>query len=252
MQSQSAVASSGRKLTSGVTAEPARIVAAQRLRHQIFTSEYGADLETDSGIDQDRFDPWCEHFVVMDQHSEVVATTRLLHGDVAARIGGFYSEDEFNLDRLKRNPGVFAELGRTCIHSDYRSGAALSMLWSEVAKYLVQEGIDYLLGCASISMLDGGYKAWRITQQVQQEHLAADDFRVIPKRTLPHLASHQLKTDKVAIPPLLRTYMRLGAEVCGEPCWDPAFRCADLLVLLHVDKLAHRYARRYKLEARTA
>ena len=68
--------------------------------------------------------------------------------------------------------------------------------WTEIAQYLVQEGIDYLLGCASISMLDGGYKAWRITQQVQQEHLAADNFRVTPKRTLPHLASHRAQTDK--------------------------------------------------------
>lgn len=252
MQSQSRAASGVRKLTSSVAAEPAQIVAAQRLRYQVFTSEYGADLEMDTDIDQDRFDPWCEHFLVMDQTGDVVATTRLLHGKVAARIGGFYSEDEFDLDRLKRNPGLFAELGRTCIRSDYRSGAALSMLWSEVAQYLVRENIDYLLGCASISMLDGGYKAWRITEQVQREHLAAEDFRVTPKRTLPHLASHRLQADTVAIPPLIRTYMRLGAEVCGEPCWDPAFRCADLLVLLDVDKLSARYARRYNLEARTA
>ncbi|WP_291831412.1 GNAT family N-acyltransferase [Marinobacter sp.] len=232
--------------------EPAQIVAAQRLRYQVFTSEYGAELEPDNDIDQDRFDAWCEHFVVLDQSGEVVATSRLLHGEVAARIGGFYSEDEFDLDRLKRNPGVFAELGRTCIRSDCRSGAALSMLWSEVAQYLVKEGIDYLLGCASISMLDGGYKAWCVAQQVQQEHLAAEVFRVTPRRTLPHLASHRAQTDKVAIPPLIRSYMRLGAEVCGEPCWDPAFRCADLLVLLSVDRLAARYARRYNLGARSA
>ena len=252
MQCQSRASSSSRKLTSGVATDPAQVLAAQRLRHQVFTSEYGADLATESDIDQDRFDPWCEHFVVIDQDGEVVATTRLLHGEVAARIGGFYSEDEFDLERLKGNPGLFAELGRTCIRSDNRSGAALSMLWSAVAQYLVEEGIDYLLGCASISMLDGGYKAWRITQQVQQEHLAADNFRVTPKRTLPHPASHRLQTDRVAIPPLIRTYMKLGAEVCGEPCWDPAFRCADLLVLLDVDKLAARYARRYNLEARSA
>jgi len=252
MQSQSRASSSGRKLTSSMATEPAQIVAAQRLRHQVFTSEYGADLGTDTGIDQDRFDPWCEHFVVIDQNGEVIATTRLLHGEVATKIGGFYSEDEFDLQCLKRNPGLFAELGRTCIRSDYRSGGALSMLWSAVAQYLVQEGIDYLLGCASISMLDGGYKAWRITQQVQQEHLAADDFRVTPKRTLPHLARYRLKTAKVEIPPLIRSYLRLGAQVCGEPCWDPAFRCADLLVLLDVDKLAARFARRDKLEARTA
>jgi putative hemolysin len=252
MPNQSRVSSSGRNLTSSVATKPAQIVAAQRLRHEVFTSEYGADLETGTGIDQDRFDPWCEHFVVIDESGEVVATTRLLHGEVATKIGGFYSEDEFDLERLKRNPGLFAELGRTCIRSDCRSGAALSMLWSTVAQYLAQERIDYLLGCASISMLDGSYKAWRITQQLQRDHMAADDFRVTPKRILPHPASQPLKTAKVEIPPLIRTYMRLGAEVCGEPCWDPAFRCADLLVLLDVDKLAARYARRYKLEARTA
>ncbi|MFP3978949.1 GNAT family N-acetyltransferase [Marinobacter sp. KMM 10035] len=252
MQDQSRVSSSSRKLTSGIATEPAQIVAAQQLRYEVFTSEYDADIETDTGIDEDRFDPWCEHFVVMNQKGEVVATTRLLHGEVAAKIGGFYSEDEFDLDRLKQNSGVFAELGRTCIRSDFRSGAALSMLWSEVAQYLVQQGIDYLLGCASISMLDGGHKAWRITQQVQQEYLAAEEFRVTPKRTLPHLANQCTQTDKVVIPPLIRSYMRLGAEVCGDPCWDPAFRCADLLVLLRVDNLAARYVRRYNLEARIA
>jgi putative hemolysin len=252
MQSQSRASSSSRKLTSGVAKEPAQIIAAQQLRYEVFTSEYGADMKTDTGIDEDCFDPWCEHFVVMNQNGEVVATTRLLHGEVAEKIGGFYSEEEFNLDRLKQNPGVFAELGRTCIRSDFRSGAALSMLWSEVARYLVQEGIDYLLGCASISMLDGGYKAWRVTQQVQQEYLASAEFRVTPKRTLPHLASQSTQTDKVVVPPLIRSYMRLGAEVCGDPCWDPAFRCADLLVLLNVDNLAARYARRYNLEAKIA
>jgi len=252
MQSQSRASSSGRKLTSCVAKESAQIIAAQQLRYEVFTSEYGADMKTDTGIDEDRFDCWCEHFVVMDQNGEVVATTRLLHGEIAEKIGGFYSEDEFNLDRLKQNPGVFAELGRTCIRSDFRSGAALSMLWTEVARYLVQEGIDYLLGCASISMLDGGYKAWRVTQQIRQEYLAAEAFRVTPKRTLPHLASQNTQTDKIVIPPLIRSYMRLGAEVCGDPCWDPAFRCADLLVLLNVDNLAARYARRYNLEAKIA
>jgi len=252
MPAQSTASSNGRRLASGLATEPGQVEAAQRLRYQVFTREYGAEIETDTEIDQDRFDPWCEHFVVIDQNDEVVATTRLLHGEVAAKIGGFYSEDEFDLAQLKRNPGLFAELGRTCIRSDNRSGAALSMLWSAVAQYLVEKRIDFLLGCASISMLDGGYKAWRISQQVQRDHMAANPFRVTPKRTLPHLATQTLKAGKVEIPPLIRTYMRLGAEVCGDPCWDPAFRCADLLVLLDVDKLAARYARRYKLGARTA
>ncbi|WP_417521821.1 GNAT family N-acetyltransferase [Marinobacter sp.] len=252
MQNTPMASSRGRKLASGVATEPAQVVEAQRLRYEVFSAEYGADLGAGIDIDVDRFDPWCTHFVVVDQSGDVVATTRLLHGEAAKTIGGFYSEDEFNLDRLKRNPGVFAELGRTCIRSDYRSGAALSMLWSEVARYLVQEGIDYLLGCASISMLDGGYRAWRVARQVEQDFLADERFRVTPKRKLPHLANHRGHSENVTIPPLIRSYMRLGAEVCGEPCWDPVFRCADLLVLLSVDNLAARYARRFNLESKTA
>lgn len=38
---------------------------------------------------------------------------------------------------------------------------------------------------------------------------------------------------------------RIGTQVCGAPCWDPSFRCADLLVLLDVERLASRYARKY-------
>jgi len=236
----------GRNLKTGLARTPAEIEAAQRLRYRVFSEEYGSDLGAETpGIDADRFDHACDHLLVTDADTgELVATSRILHQRDAEAFGGFYSAEEFDLDALTRLPGTLAELGRTCVHPDYRNGGTISLLWAELASWLVDRKVDYLIGCASISMADGGSRAWRIAQSLQRDHLAGPDCRVLPRRALPHLAfpDHQRREE---IPPLIRAYMRLGAKVCGEPCWDPEFRCADMLVLLDVSHMAGRYSRHF-------
>ncbi|WP_286222032.1 GNAT family N-acetyltransferase [Marinobacter apostichopi] len=238
---------SARRLTSAITRSPDLIEAAQRLRYQVFSEEYGSDLGAEvPGLDRDSFDAVCDHLIVTDGDSgELVATTRILHQANTELVGGFYSTGEFDLSALNQLPGTAAELGRTCVHPDYRNGATIGLLWSAVAEYLMARKVDYVIGCASISMADGGLKAWRIARQLQHEYLADDEYRVFPKRKLPHLTHVIDDTRTVMIPPLIKAYMRLGAKVCGEPCWDPEFRCADLLVLLEVNNLAARYSRHF-------
>ena len=235
-----------RRLTSAITRDPGLIEAAQRLRYRVFSEEYDSDLGAAvPGLDQDSYDALCDHLIVTDSDSgELVATTRILHQDDAERGNGFYSSGEFDLSTLSHLPGTVAELGRTCVHPDYRNGATIALLWSAVAEYLVGRNVDYVIGCASISMADGGLKAWRIARHLQREYLAPNQYRVTPRRDLPHLADAN-DGRAVAIPPLIKAYMRLGAKVCGEPCWDPEFRCADLLVLLEVNNLAARYSRHF-------
>lgn len=238
----------GSNLVASIATSPQQVIAAQKLRYEIFSSEYGADLGAteNPGIDADRFDDYCEHLLVTDKLTgAIVATTRILHADAAKTIGGFYSEQEFDLSQLKSAPGTFAELGRTCVSEAYRNGATLNLLWAQVAHYLMAENIDFMIGCASISMQDGGYKAWRVAQRLQQDYLAEAAFRVWPKRALPHLTNLSDEKQKTDIPPLIRAYMRLGAKVCGQPCWDPDFRCADMLVILRVEQMATRYAKKY-------
>lgn len=236
----------GRNLKTGLTRCPEQIRAAQRLRYQVFSKEYGSDLGTQTpGIDADRFDDVCDHLMVTDTDTnELVATTRILHQDARADVGGFYSAEEFDITALENLPGTMAELGRTCVHPDYRNGGTISLLWTALASWLVSRKVNYLIGCASISMADGGSRAWRIAQDLQRQHLTAPDCRVTPRRALPHLANPD-NNRKEEIPGLIRAYMRLGAKVCGEPCWDPEFRCADMLVLLEVSKLANRYSRHF-------
>lgn len=236
---------SARRLKTEMTRCPQRVEAAQRLRYRVFSEEYGSDLGASTpGLDADSFDAVCDHLIVTDLDSgELVATTRILHQADAE--GGFYSAGEFNLEALRAQPGTLAELGRTCVHPDYRNGATISLLWAAVADYLIERNVDYMIGCASISMSDGGLKAWRIARHLQNEYLAAPEFRVTPLRAMPHLTHARANDRPVEVPPLIRAYMRLGARVCGEPCWDPDFRCADLLVLLEVSKLAGRYSRHF-------
>jgi putative hemolysin len=240
----------GRNLQVGITRCPQQIEAAQRLRYRVFSEEYGSDLgATTPGLDADHYDTLCDHLIVTDEDTgQLVATTRILHQNDTAGTGGFYSAGEFDLASLARLPGTIAELGRTCVHPDYRNGGTISLLWAAVAEYLVERQVSYLIGCASISMADGGGRAWRIARHLQQTFLSGPESRVTPRRPLPYLAhpgqdvdNHQTED----IPALIRAYMRLGAKVCGEPCWDPEFRCADVLVLLEVSNLSRRYSRHF-------
>ena len=236
----------GRNLKISLTRSPDQVEAAQRLRYRVFSEEYGSDLGAAvPGLDADAYDTVCDHLIVTDEDTgEPVATTRILHQQNAAAIGGFYSAGEFDLAALGQLPGTMAELGRTCVHPDYRNGGTITLLWAAIAEYLTERQVDYLIGCASISMADGGGRAWRIAQHLQQQYLSAPECRVTPLRPLPHL-THPETHKAEDIPALIRAYMRLGAKVCGEPCWDPEFRCADVLVLLEVSNLAGRYSRHF-------
>lgn len=247
MQAGSIQVLPGRVLKAGVATNASQLFSAQRLRYDVFSAEYGADLDAHAGLDSDRFDSHCIHFIVTDiESSKVVATSRLLLDRDVTETGGFYSETEFELGALKATPGSFAELGRTCVHPDYRRTSALSQLWSAVFASLLENDVDYLIGCASISMIDGGHRAWMVAQQLQSLHLVDPQFLVQPRRELPHIALSSGGTRAVAIPSLIRVYLKLGAQVCGRPCWDPSFRCADLLMLLKMDGLCGKHARRFR------
>src|SRR5690606_20853324 len=149
------------------------IRAAQRLRFEVFTTEYGADLQTTAaGLDVDRYDDHCDHLLVVDNISgEIIATTRLLDDVKAAECGGFYSQSECELAAIITVPGRKLEIGRTCVAADYRNGATLALLWSGIARYVLDNDYDYLLGCGSISVTSGFDEAWWITHQIHGSHL---------------------------------------------------------------------------------
>ena len=162
----------------------------------------------------------------------------------AARIGGFYSESEFELDAIKRLDGRLLEVGRTCIAPEFRQGPAIAVLWSGLAGFVQLNGFDYLFGCASVPLGEDDIQAAAIMNRLRRQALAPEDRRVTP---LAPLLTTQVADDVLdaPLPPLLRAYVRLGAKACGEPCRDPDFGVADVLMLLDIDALSPAYSRHF-------
>jgi putative hemolysin len=238
--------SANRCLTVELAATPDSLRAAQALRYRVFGEECGSRLHgAEQGLDQDRYDLHCEHLIVRDQRTgEVVATTRILDSERARSAGGFYSESEFQLVGLGDLRGDVMEIGRTCVHADYRNGATISVLWSGLAQLMNERRYSYLMGCASIEMHDGGVQAHAIMQRLRNRYLCREHLNAIPRLPLPERSLPDNVTAQ--LPPLLKAYMRLGAKICGEPCWDPEFNCADVFILLRREQLCPRYARHFK------
>lgn len=218
---------------------------AQRLRYQVFAEEMGARLTNrEAGIDSDQYDPWCDHLIVRDRNSgRVIGTYRILNVENARRLGGFYADEEFDLTRLDGMRGQMVEVGRACVHREYRSGAVIALLWSGVARYMARHGYGYLIGCANISLADGGAMAAQIYHALRGRCLSPAEYRVFPKLELP--MDHTKPSCAAVIPPLIKGYVHLGAYVCGAPAWDPDFNTADLFILLPMARLSSRYARRF-------
>lgn len=223
------------------------IRASQALRYKVFAGELGAQVKgADQGLDQDEFDTHCHHLLVKETATgNVIASTRLLLNSQAAKIGNFYSANEFHMDNLDQLPGRSVEVGRTCVDPSYRQGAAIAVLWSGLADYIKQFEIDHLFGCASIEMHDGGLVAQAIMNNVRQHAMVEEAWRVTPKNPLPALPAGSEDIVSAPLPPLLKAYFRLGAQACGEPCFDPDFNCADILVLVDVARIDASYARHF-------
>ena len=240
-----ATAMSRKSLQVRLAQTESEVRAAQRLRYKVFAEELGAKLATRiPGHDVDYLDRYCEHLIVQDTaNGKIVGTYRILPPNRARKIGGYYSEHEFYLTRLQNLRNATVEIGRACIHPDYRSGGVIVMLWAGLADYMVRSGHEYLIGCASITMADGGNNAANTYLELAQQHLAPIEYQVFPIHRLPF--ERLVDGQQPCVPALLKGYLRAGAWICGEPAWDPDFNCADILLLLPIARLASRYSRHF-------
>jgi putative hemolysin len=250
--------------TLRIAADAAEVRAAQRLRYQVFAGELGATLHaTEPGLDEDEFDRYCDHLVVIDHNSAstplagapdrmtvdedatgaVVGTYRMLPPGRAARR---YSDGEFDLSAHEGIAGDLVETGRSCVHPDHRDGAVINLIWAGIARYMHLTGHRWLGGCASVDLADGGATVAGVWDLARRKHLAPEGYRVTPHHPWPVPTG---PAARVAVPPLLRGYLRLGAYVCGPPAHDPDFGCADFYVLLDVAAVDPRYMRHFLGEA---
>jgi putative hemolysin len=209
------------------------------------------------GRDYDEFDAVCDHLVVLDPRrragDRVVGTYRLMREAVRRRLGRWYSAAEYALspvvDRLAGQGGLL-ELGRSCVHPDYRGNATIQLLWRGIAAYLQRHDIGTMFGCASLAGTDPDALALPLAY-LHRHHRAPEDLRV---RAQPgrRVAMDRLPADMIdprralaALPPLIKAYLRLGAHVGEEAVIDHQFGTTDVFILLPVDRIPPKYLLRF-------
>lgn len=228
----------------GIADDASVIRDLQAMRYQIFALEMGADIAGNDQLDRDPFDDHCQHLYVWDQaNNEYVACTRLLNRESAKAAGGFYSQGEFLLDEVLALEGEVLEIGRTCVHKDYRDGSGIALLWQGIAKLINDSDAQYLFGCASVPYHGDGTHISALMQRLQSYYLP-EELKV--RATDPVTLVSPPDNVDAAIPPLLKAYLRLGAKVGSQACLDEQFGVADVFVLLNTSQLNARYARHFR------
>ena len=233
----------------------AEIDSALSLRYEIFNQELNEGLYESSSNQKDRdaYDEHCEHLIVVDKDKDdkVVGTYRLLQGKSAAGGIGFYSETEFNLTSLYSLSDNIMEIGRSCVHRDYRDGSVISMLWQGLADCIIQYNIRYLMGCASLHTTDGKKVSEIYAYLREKDFLAEECFHVEPRQGFiledfdPDYRIQNLKETAKRIPTIIKGYMRVGAKICGLPALDSSFGTVDVFVLFDAEKISARYNKKF-------
>ncbi len=220
--------------------DTAELDAIQRLRFQVFNLELGEGLTAsfDTQRDIDEFDPYCHHLMVSDlEAGEVVGCYRLQTAAMAAENRGFYSAGLFDLSTVP--PAALAasvELGRACIDGSHRSSVVLFLLWRGLALYVAHNNLRYLFGCCSLTSQEPRRGSAVLRYLDERGHMHPE-WRIEPAAgtACPIVPGVDAAT---TVPPLVRTYLRYGARVCGPPALDREFKTIDYLVVLDVDAMS--------------
>ncbi len=237
-------------VTLKIAASPEEIESAQRLRFKIFNQELGEGIpeNANTGLDQDDFDSFCDHLLVLTPEGLTVGTYRLLPG-TRRPPQGFYTETEFDLSALTYDRVKIVELGRACIHPEYRKQSTLMALFFGLREYVRMSGAQFLLGCGSLPKMSNDDAEASFQSLIERGYV---NFQTGAKPLDSHAFQGDSSLGQVMIPQLVNFYLSFGAKVLGRPAFDPVFGCYDLLMFFDMEHLSkwgiellERYDRRY-------
>ncbi len=234
------------------------IKAAQALRYRVFYEEMGAKPSPEMAAirtDCDDFDAVCDHLLVLDPArgkggAGVVGTYRLMRRKAGEAFGRFYSASEYDISKILAKGGDFMELGRSCVDTAYRNRATMQLLWSGIANYVRDNGVELMFGCASLPGIDPDKLATQLSY-LYHWHLAPDEMC---PRALPHLWVDMNREPKERIdprralaqlPPLVKGYLRLGGFVGDGAVIDHQFNTTDVCVMVKTDLVTEKYVKHY-------
>ena len=231
------------------------IKKAQHLRYKIFLKDKKTKNNPINNLfkrDFDFYDKVSDHIIIIDNNinnnENVVGTYRLLRGNFAKIYKGFYTEQEFDISNLKKHfsNSNMLELGRSCVHVDYRSGIILKLLWQGISNYINNYKIKILFGCASFHGTDP--KKFRNEFNLLRKNFCLnDDFNVKSLQKNP-IHFQTLQDEKMVfknLPPLIKGYLRAGGMMSKDYFIDKEFNTIDFCVVVFTDQIIDRYKNKF-------
>lgn len=218
---------------------------ALELRHQIFLEE-GLGKTDSLRLDFDKFDLQADHILLIDNDiGKIIGTYRIMSSDHITK--GFYSSVEFTTEKFLNIPGLKLELGRACIHPDYRKGYAIHLIWKGLGRYASITNADYMFGCTSIKIQNKS----AVSNMLESLNHAycKESFEIRPNSKYRYNIEKKLETPiddyNSLVPVLLKSYIKAGAKVYGLPAYDRDFRCFDVFTCLNLKKLPPKYIKKF-------
>jgi putative hemolysin len=231
------------------------IKKAQSLRYKIFFKEKKIKKKSFKFLlqrDYDFYDKVSDHLIIIDKNREirdnVIGTYRLLRGNCAKLYRGFYTEQEFDISNLKKNFSSkdILELGRSCVHPQYRSGIILKLLWQGISNYIKMYKIKILMGCASFHGTNPSkfkdefsllYESYRLPEDYDVKSLQSNEISFNKN------INHSTTLNK--LPPLIKGYLRAGGMVSENFYIDTEFETIDYCVIMLTEKIVSRYQNKF-------
>ena len=248
---------------------PSEVKRAQQVRYQVFYEELAAQPDAYAMAtrrDRDPYDDLCDHLLVLDHNvaarpfrrhqPRIVGTYRMLRQEIAEAQGGFYSRSEYDIDPLlaQHRGKRFLELGRSCVLKPYRDKRTVELLWHGAWSYVLRHKVDVMFGCASLGGTDIKALAPALSY-LHHNHLAPEEWRVKAVEGR-YERMDLIPADKIdpkqalrALPPLIKGYLRLGAFIADGAVVDEQFATTDVMIVLPVSGISHRYINYYGANA---
>lgn len=233
----------------------------RQLRYAVFVEEEGASATEEQralGEEYDAYDRYAEYMAVFHQ-GRVVGTYRIIDRNAAEKMGGFYTENEFNISKIKKYRGNIAEMSRACVEKSYRDNAlVMRMLWAGLGELIVRRKIGVLFGVASFV----GTKPARSAQAISYlcyNHLTPLRLRatvlpekfadgVNPKLSRMNILPREFVDEadaKSEMTPLIKGYLRLGATFGKGVFVDMPFNSYDVFVMVETRKMNAAYQKHF-------
>lgn len=231
------------------------------LRYRVFVEEEGAtatEEQKNLREEYDSFDRFAEYMAVF-HNGQVIATYRIIDRGAAEKMGGFYTESEFNITKIKKTAGNIAEMSRACVAPEYRDSAlAMRLLWAGLGEYIVRRKISILFGVASwvgrkpadsaqaISYLYYNHLSpTRLQATVLSENFADGVNPKLSRMNILPQVFVDADDARRQMTPLIKGYLRLGATFGKGVFVDQPFNSYDVFVMLQTKNIDAAYQKHF-------